>query len=173
MNDTLKLAKNKIFIDLEIKDPRIELVFPKIMALIEEYDFFDQISICSFFYGYFDKIQEYNKKNNRNIIFGFGYNMNQKNYDFSKKGCTLNIYWKNINKEICDKAHENGMGIVAWFKYDEDETIENYKQIIDIGVDVIVSNYPVLAKNYRDSLYKKSFFSNMKINFVQNIKNKF
>ena len=54
--DLMKLAKNKIYIDLEIKDPRVDLVFPKITKLIEEYDFFDQISICSFYHGYYEKI---------------------------------------------------------------------------------------------------------------------
>ena len=173
LRDAMKLTKNKIFIDLEIKDPRVDLVFPKVMELIEEFDFFDQISLCSFHYKYYDKIKEYNEKNNKKIIFGFGYYPDRKNYDFSKKGNTLNIYWNYITKEICDKAHENGMAVVAWFRLKENddvENIENYKKIIDNGVDIIISNYPVAAKKYRDSLYKKSFFSKININLFQNLK---
>jgi glycerophosphoryl diester phosphodiesterase len=156
MIDVLKLAKNKIYIDLEIKDPRVELVFPKVIKLIEEYDFFDQISICSLHHEYYNKIEEYNKKNNRNLLFGFGYRKNQTNLiDFTKKGNTINIHWKETTKEICAKAHENGMGVVSWFGLDEDENLENYKSVIETGADVIVANYPLLAKKYRDSLYEE------------------
>lgn len=154
--DAFELAKNKIFINLEIKDPRINLVFPEIIKLIEEYDFFDQIALSSFYHQYYKKIEEYNKKNNKNLVFGFAYKRNRKNnkFDYSKKGNTLNIHWKDVTKEVCENAHKNGMGVLAWFGMDEEETIENYKLIIENGVDIICSNYPLNAKNYRDSLYK-------------------
>ena len=151
--DLMKLAKNKIYIDLEIKDPRVDLVFPKITKLIEEYDFFDQISICSFYHGYYEKIEEYNRKNNKNLLFGFGYKVNETNLiDYTKKGNTINIHWSVATKDVCDKAHENGMGVMAWFRLDEDENLENYKSLINNGVDVICANYTLIAKNYRDSL---------------------
>ena len=153
MIDLLKLAKNKIYIDLEIKDPRVDLVFPKIIKLIEEYDFFNQISICSFYHEYYNKIEEYNTKNNKKLLFGFEYRKNHTNsIDYTKKGNTINIHWKEATKEICDKAHENGMGVVAWFGLYEDENLENYKSVIEAGVDVIVANYPLIAKNYIDNL---------------------
>ena len=149
MIDLLKLAKNKIYIDLEIKDPRVDLVFPKIIKLIEEYDFFNQISICSFYHEYYNKIEEYNTKNNNKLLFGFEYGKNHTNsIDYTKKGNTINIHWK----EATAKAHENGMGIVAWFGLHEDENLENYKSVIEAGVDVIVANYPLIAKNYIDNL---------------------
>ena len=54
LSDLMKLAKDKIFIDLEIKDQRIDLVFPHLIKLIEQYDFFDQIALCSPFYEYYN-----------------------------------------------------------------------------------------------------------------------
>ncbi len=54
--------KNKLFINLEIKDPRVNETFPYIIKLIEEYDFFDKISLSSFYHDYFYKVQEFNKK---------------------------------------------------------------------------------------------------------------
>ena len=36
LEELIKLAKNKIIINLEIKDPRIDLIFPKITKLIEK-----------------------------------------------------------------------------------------------------------------------------------------
>jgi glycerophosphoryl diester phosphodiesterase len=62
LEELIKLAKNKIIINLEIKDPRIDLIFPKITNLIEKYDFHDQIIFTSFYNEYYNKTVEYNKK---------------------------------------------------------------------------------------------------------------
>lgn len=154
--DAMKLAKNKLFINLEIKDPRVELVFPQVIKLIEEYDFFDQIALSSLYFDYFIKVEEYNSKNDKQLVFGFIYKKGmQKFYDFTKRGHTLNIYWGDITKEICNKAHENGMAVVGWFKMIEDENLEHYKKMINDGVDVICANYPLIAKKYRDSIYNE------------------
>ena len=172
LESLLKLAKNKIFINLEIKDPRVNLVFPKIINLIEKYDFFDQITISSFYHKYFDQIAKYNKKSEKKLIFGFIYRRNITNYDYSKKGHTLNIYWNEITKEVCDKAHNNGMAVIAWFGITDNDTLENYKQLINLGVDAICCNYPLIAKNYRDNIYNNDIFSYLNI-FVENIKKVF
>ena len=63
LEDIMILAKNKIFIDLEIKDPRVDIVFPYITNLIEKYDYFNQISLSSFNHNYYKKIVEYNQNN--------------------------------------------------------------------------------------------------------------
>ena len=153
--DLFKLAKNKIYIDLEIKDPRVDLVFPHLIKLIEEYDFFNQLSLCSIHHEYYNKIEEYNNKNNKKILFGFGYIRNHKNkIDYNKKGNTINIHWTEATKEICDKTHQKGMGVVAWFGLNEYDKEENYEFAIQNGADVIVANYPKIAKKVRDRLYQ-------------------
>lgn len=153
--DLLKIAKNKIYIDLEIKDPRVNKVFPHVIKLIEKFNFFNQISICSFYYEYYNKIVEYNKKNNKQLVFGFAYLKNQTNLiDFTKKGNTINIYWGDVTKELCDKAHQNGMGVVASFYLNEDENLEDYKSLFEKGVDVINANHPLIAQKYKDRFYK-------------------
>ena len=65
--DVMELTKNKIFMNLEIKDPRADLVFPYIVELIEEYDYFDQISLSSFHHEYYDKIEEYNNNHEKKL----------------------------------------------------------------------------------------------------------
>ena len=115
LKEAMKLTKNKIFLDLEIKDPRVDLVFPYIIKLIEKYDFFNQISLSSFHHDYYYKIMEYNKKYDKNLIFGFLYHVNESNYDFTKNGSFLGIYHKNITRGMCKKVHSNGMAILAWF----------------------------------------------------------
>ena len=147
LRETLKLAKNKIFINLEFKDPRINLTFSSAMKLIEEYDFFDQISLSSFYHEYYDRVIEYNKKNDRNLVFGFLYSKFGV-FNFLLTGSSLNVYWTDATKELCDKAHSHGMPVLVWFDMDEKENNEIYRQLIENGVDIICSNEPLLAKKY-------------------------
>ena len=154
LRDVMELTKNKIFMNLEIKDPRADLVFPFIVKLIEEYNYFDQIAISSFYHEYYNKIEEYNNNNENKIVFGFLYHNGQQDlFDFSKKGHTLNIYWTDATKEVCDKAHENGMAIQAWLSLTQEESTEIYKTLIQNGVDIICCNVPLLDKKYRDNYY--------------------
>ena len=147
--DLFKLAKNKIFLNLELKDPRVDLVFPHIMKLIEEYNYFNQITISSFNHDYYKKIQEYNKNNNRNIIFGFIYNKyEQIIFDYNKPGNSLNIYWADATKTVCNRAHTNNMAALAWFDMVDTETTEIHKELIEYGVDIICCNDPLLARKY-------------------------
>jgi glycerophosphoryl diester phosphodiesterase len=157
--DMMELTKDKIFMNLEIKDPRVDLVFDQMTNLIEQYDFFDQIAISSFHHDYYNKIVEYNqgrgKELGKELIFGFLYNRNkQSQFDYTKKGSTLNIYYNDATKEVCDKAHENGMAIQSWFGMEDEENTAIYKQLIKNGVDIICTNVPLLAKIYRDNYYE-------------------
>ena len=157
--DMLELTKDKIFMNLEIKDPRVDLVFDRMTSLIEQYDFFDQIAISSFHHDYYNKIVEYNqgrgKELGKELIFGFLYGRNQQSkFDYTKAGSTLNIYYTDATKEVCDKAHENGMAIQSWFGMEDEENTAIYKQLIKNGVDIICTNVPLLAKIYRDNYYE-------------------
>ena len=152
--DVMELTKNKIFMNLEIKDPRTNLVFPYVVKLIEDYNFFDEIAISSFHHEYYDLIEEYNNNHEKKIIFGFIYHKNEINkFDYSKKGNSLNVYWTNATKEVCEKAHQNGMAVMAWFGLNDEENSDIYNQLIDNGVDIICCNVPLLAKKFRDNYY--------------------
>jgi glycerophosphoryl diester phosphodiesterase len=160
----------RVFLNLEIKDPRIDLAFPLITDLIEEFDLFDQISLSSFRHEYYDKVLQYNDHNNRNIIFGNLYPGKRTNFNFSRRGSALNIFWKDANKAICDKAHKNGMAVLVYFKDSDVESHKIYTELINYGVDVICSNYPVLAKTFRDNYYIKSKINKILFQAIKNIK---
>jgi glycerophosphoryl diester phosphodiesterase len=155
LDETMQLTKNKIFMNLEIKDPRIDEAFPAIVKLIEDYDYFDQIALSSFHHDYYKKVEEYNQNHEKKLVFGFLFSKGkQSQYDYTKKGHTLNIYWTDATKEVCTKAHQNGMAIQAWFDMSEPEHTHIYKQLIQNGADIICSNNPLLAKMYRDNYYE-------------------
>ena len=155
LNDLIKLAKEKnIYIDVEIKDNRINKVFPHLVKLIEKFDFFDQISLISPFFDYYNKILKYNRYHRKKLVFGFVYDRNTTNFDFTKKGNILSIHWEDATKEVCKRAHKNGMAIIAWIDISEKENFRMYKQLIENGVDVICCNAPNMARDYLNYYYK-------------------
>ena len=159
LEDIMKLAKNKIFMNLEIKDPRVNLVFPYVIKLIEKYDYFNQISLSSFNHNYYKKIIEYNKNNKfgKKLSFGFLYGgrSNQTMYPFNLPKTSLNLYWRKVTKEICDKAHANGMAVFAWFYMRENENEKIWQRLFDYGIDIICTNYPLRAIKFRKYYYKR------------------
>ena len=159
LDEIMQLTKNKIFMNLEIKDPRCDLVFPEVIKLIVKYDYFDQISISSFNHRYYKKILNFNRKNKyrKKLVFGFlrGRGFNSKRFNFNKRYSSLNILWGKITKDICKKAHANGMACFAWFYMGEKETYYIYKRLFDCGIDIICTNEPIKAKIFRYFYYRK------------------
>ena len=143
LEDIMKITKGKIFMNLEIKDPNEE-IWEMIQELIEKYEYYDQISICSFEHKYFQRVENYNKQYGRKIVFGFLYwepfflDLKKTNHQITLNA--LNIY---LNKDIVKKAHENGMTVGAYF-FDEPK---EYNSLFEIGVDVIITDYPIKVQN--------------------------
>ena len=161
LKDVMELTKNKIFLNLEIKDPRVNLIWPFLVELIEKYKYYDQIALSSFFFDYYNKTKEYNRKFNRNIPFGFLYHRNNsQEFIVDKGGNCLNVYWKDATKSLCDRAHKNGMAVLVWFEMLDEENFSVYKWLIDNGVNVICSNEPMLAKKYVKEYYNKFYKKN-------------
>ncbi len=150
MEEVLILCKNKIFINIELKDSNVNDTFNQVIKLIEEKEMINQIAISSFNYNYYDLILKYNWiwKNIWHFFFPFF-----KKYHFELKNICFNIYHKDITKEIVDKAHENGNGVMAWFKMKDVENDDVYKRLFDCGINVICCNEPNKAKEYRDNKY--------------------
>ena len=161
LKDVMELTKDKIFLNLEIKDPRVDLIWPFLVELIEKYKYYDQIALSSFFFDYYNKTKEYNRKFNRNIPFGFLYHRNNsQEFIVDKTGNCLNVYWTYATKSLCDRAHKNGMAVLVWFEMLDEENFSVYKWLIDNGVNVICSNEPMLAKKYVKEYYNKFYKKN-------------
>jgi len=158
LEDIMILAKNKIFINLEIKDPRIDIVFPYITNLIEKYDYFNQIAISSFNHRYYQKVLDFNANNKygKKLVFGFlhGAGFNSHLYQYNQRRNSINILWSKISKSVCRKAHAKGMAVFVWFYMGIKETYHMYKKLFDSGIDIICSNEPVKAKIFRRFYYR-------------------
>ena len=160
LKEVLDLCKNKIFINIELKDTNINETFNQVINLIEEKKMINQIAISSFNIEYYDLISKYNSLNEEKIEFGRIFNPLWIPflfwYNFEIKNISLNLYHKDITKEIVDLAHKNNNGVMAWFKLNDEENDEIYKGLFDCGIDVICCNEPEKAKDYRDNKYYKN-----------------
>lgn len=120
----------------------------------------NQIAISSFNIEYYDLISKYNSLHEEKIEFGRIFNPLWIPflfwYNFEIKNISLNLYYKDITKEIVDLAHKNNNGVMAWFKLNDEENDEIYKGLFDCGIDVICCNEPEKAKDYRDNKYYKN-----------------
>ena len=157
LEQVLDLCKNTIFINIELKDPNINETFNQVIKLLEEKKMLNQIAISSFNINYYDLILKYNLKHEEKIEFGKIYDSSLfpffKKFDCDLKNISLNIYHKEITKEIVDSAHEKGNAVMAWFKMKDKENEDIYKRLFDCGIDVICCNEPNKAKEYRDNKY--------------------
>ena len=162
--EVIKMCKNKIFINIEIKDKRYDIVFNEVIKLLEKYDMLNQIQISSFHYGYYNKVKEYNMNHKKKIEFGFIYPpQTSKLFKYDYPNCTLNIYYTDVSEDVIKKAHDNNMAVLVWFGMHIKEDTKIYKKLFNIGVDGIITNESNLLKLFRDQYYS------YKINYILNI----
>jgi len=149
LEDIMNITKGKIFMNLEIKDTEDE-IWEKIQELIEEYEYYDQISICSFNSKFYQKVEQYNNEYNRTIVFGFlDFHPFNINYGRRNHQISLNALTIINNQDIVKKAHDNGMTVGVWF-FNEPQ---QYYNLFEIGIDVIISDYPKRVANQLNEYY--------------------
>jgi len=143
LEHVFQLCKNKIFLNLEIKDINFKLSFQKVYKLILDFNMQNQVAISSFHHDYYQEIKVNNLDSK--IEFGFLYDnaeYRKKEIELSSKNSTINLYFKDINEEIFRKAHDSNIGVLAWFKMTDDETEEIIRNLIKCEIDVICTNDP-------------------------------
>ena len=158
LEEVFQLCKNKIFINVEIKDFQIEETFNQVIELVEKYKMQNQIQISSFKHDYYwNYIQKYNEKHFHKIEFGFLFDSGEINNinDFKCNAAnnTINLYYGDVNRQLCSKAHLNGMKVMCWFGMKDIENNQIYKYLFDCGIDALCCNLPNNAKIFRDQFF--------------------
>ena len=145
--------------NLEIKDNN-DAIWEVIQELIEKYEYYNQIAICSFQENYYQKIEKYNKDYNGKIVFGFlkwnvlnifkGHILN---IDKPNNQISLNALFLKKNPQFVKEVHNKGMTLGVWFFSEPNN--RDYYDLFEIGVDVIITDYPIRVANQL-----KLFYSN-------------
>ena len=158
LEEVLEVCKNKIFINIELKDYQYELTFSIVTNLIAKKNMFDQIALSSFRHKYYSLIDEFNKNNTDKIECGHIFQPNIKIKDITNaKRCTANVGLSEINEELVKEAHKYGIPVMVYFLIGDEENEEIYKKLFDYNVDAICCNYPNNALKFRDKYFYEKY----------------
>ena len=166
LDEIMAITKDKIFMNLELKDDNIDDMWEKITELIEKHEYYNQISISSFKYRYYQKILDYNKEKDITIIFGF-LTFTDINFNYEKPNHQISLYDIFITDDVVEKAHNNNMTVAAWFLDEKNDRY--YYELFEKGVDVIITDYPMrvaeqLEMYKNDNISQEGCKSVIKIN---------
>ncbi|AWZ48009.1 hypothetical protein C3495_03920 [Clostridiaceae bacterium 14S0207] len=139
LEEAIKLSKNKIKLNIEIKlNGHEKNLVTSVVNLIEKENFIDQCVVTSLDYDVLKEV----RKLNPNIKIGYIMfvalgNLSSMDVDF------YSIERTNVTKAFVKRAHNLGRQVHVWTV--DDETDAN--SLIDMKVDNIITNYPKLMRN--------------------------
>lgn len=157
LEEVFDFCKDKLFMNIEIKDDCITKTTDILLPLIEKHQNQGQLSISGFNHKYFNEINRKNPDIQFQFTFGCDYNnddFNPEVFKMAKRG-TINMYYATLTEEIVKLAHENGFGVLAWCdKYGSPKTPiaeneETFYNLMKMGVDVVCANKVDLALKAR------------------------
>ena len=158
LEEVLDICKNKIFINIELKDYQYELTFNIVTNLIAKKNMFNQISLSSYRYKYYSLIEEFNINHSEKIECGHIFQPHIKVKDITKANrCSANVGVKEINEHLVKEAHKYGIPVIVYFLKEDEENEEIYQKLIDYKVDVICCNNPSNALKFRDKYLNEKY----------------
>lgn len=137
--EVLETAKGRIYLNIEIKkNSHNEDIVEKVVKLIEEYYFEQQCVVTSTHYASLARIKEINPNIRTGYIMALAYG----NFYDNEYADFFSIKSGFINENLVKLAHSLGKEVHAWTVNDKTE-MERMKSL---GVDNIITDYPILAK---------------------------
>lgn len=167
LDQVFELVKRQIFINIEIKTPYTEIIrkkydykssLNKVYSMIRHYGMQRTCCISSFDRELIKDALDLNKEFNEIIPIYHLYNYHD--YleipdDFMYYGHGINISSTKLNKRTVELCKQYGMRLGVWI--DADVTVEDsklYNKILKLGVDVLITDYPLIAMEVRNNWYK-------------------
>ncbi len=141
LQKVIDLIKGKMKLNIELKTNGHEKkLAERTLKLVEDNNFLDQVIFTSFKFSEIDKVRELNKK----AKVGYLFSKIPKDVDvFNADIDLLSAYYKIVDAEFMKKAKYAGKEVAVWTV----NKPKDMKQMISLGVDAIITNYPdVLIK---------------------------
>jgi glycerophosphoryl diester phosphodiesterase len=145
LKEALEMAKGKIKVCIEIK---VLGIAEEVLKTIREVGVKDQVIIFCFSYEVLEKIREMNK------TIPILYLEGESNTETIKKALAINANAiglgskSTLSKKYIEEANKQGIEVWRWTVDDVDEM----KQLIEIGINGLITNYPDKALKIRKSL---------------------
>lgn len=145
LEEVMELCKGRINLNIEIKNigAKSEIV-KKVMDLVENYDMQEQCVITSVNMSYLIQAKEINPDIHTGHIISAAYGdyYSNENIDF------ISLRSNFVNKQLVDSAHEAGKAVHAWTVNSREEI----ERVCLLGVDNIITDYPVRVKKIIDEV---------------------
>lgn len=144
-DEVIDLVKGKIKLNIELKTNGHQLkLAEKVVELLTQKDFLEDCIITSFDISLITKVKELNPKIKAGYIFGKmpAVDVFAANIDLLSANSAL------VTKEFVEKAHKAGKEVHVWTVNE----ISDMKNLISLGVNSIITNYPDRLK---EALNKK------------------
>ncbi|CAI2378897.1 unnamed protein product [Moneuplotes crassus] len=148
--ELLKLCKDKIRLNVELKDPNLALC-PVVDEMLKKYEFNPkEVIISSFNHDSCRRMREINPE----YEFGFLY----EHYDkmdpdyYLTNGGTCIVSYNLLTEELVENCREKDMPVAIYFPSIQKEDSKYYKSLSDFGVRYCISDMPLEAIEY----YQKS-----------------
>lgn len=146
LEEVVQLTKGKIRLNIEMKPTGHEIGFEaEVARIIEEYGIEDSCMVCSMKYKTLENI----KKINPNIETTYVVIMAYSNFWQVDAADAFSVSYSMLDKTLVNNIKSAGKDIYVW-------TVNSDKQMlaaIDMGVDGLITDYPVLAKEMVLSRY--------------------
>lgn len=158
LDEVLKLCKGKISLNIELKPTGHEVDFEKsVLEVIYENGFEEDCVVASMKYSCLEKIKEYAPEITTIFVTAVAYgSMTTMEY---ADGFSIEASF--ATSGMVNKLHEEGKLVYAWTVNKED----SIQSMIDVGVDHIITDNPVLA---RELIYSKSLNENI-VDLINNL----
>ncbi len=141
LEEVLKLCKDKLLVNIEIKGCQSEEVVDKVESLITKMDYVNNCCVSSFEHKFLERMRKLNNK----IELGYLYDaITPEIIDqiLECKGNTVNICIARYTKDLIDRIHAKGMAAMAWVSaaQPKDEW-HYYKFALENGIDIFCVNH--------------------------------
>lgn len=143
LEEVIEFVKDKVRLIIELKEEGTE---DKVVELIKRYNMFDSAYIISFWHMLVKKIKEMDSRIKTGVLLvGCPVDACMAR---SASADALVMNYAFVNKELVDKAHQEGLKVFIW-NIDDRDMLRPY---VDMGVDGIGSNDPRILVEYFKSV---------------------
>lgn len=158
LSEVMEYTKGKIMLNIEIKltNEEPELV-EKVAELIAQYEFQEDCYVTSMSYDALKQIKQIDETIQTGYVLTVAYGSFY-NLDYCDAFSINSAY---INKNMVDAIHNRGKVIMAWTVNGEARA----KELTAMGVDAIITDNPVMAREVVYSKYNNTLISNV-LNYV-------
>lgn len=139
LREVFELAPEHLMINVEVKGGISNGVEQKLIALMEEYDRFEQVVVSSFHFDCLRTLQTLNPRVKTGLLYSQNFAHPELLPDTAGvHAYSLHPYFKSIEDNHFASLQGRGLAVYAWTVNDADDM----RRLIELGIHGIITDYP-------------------------------